>query len=153
MATSKTTRATQDRGSAQVGLLANGSSGSWEVAIDEAIAGPDHWYAQLEGPSASFYFEIPALDMVDKLLRFLEPAPVTAETSSVESDEGHGTLVIGHNNKSPITLVRDNEYRDRFFLVVGFMENPMVRFVLLGQDAEQIAAALRQVGEDLEDAD
>ena len=37
-----------------LGLLANGVSGSWEVAIDETSSGPDRWFAHIEGPTVCF---------------------------------------------------------------------------------------------------
>ena len=153
MATSKNARPTQDRGDGSFGLLANGSSGQWEVAIDETTTGADRWFAQLEGPSVSFYFEIPSVDIVARMLQFLEPPSAATKHSAIRTGEQNGALVLSKDKKSPVTLVKDDEYRDRLFLVVGPMENPIVRFVLSGSDAMQIADALRQVKEDLEDED
>jgi hypothetical protein len=33
------------------GLVANGSSGAWQVAVDETLRGTQQWFAQLEGPN------------------------------------------------------------------------------------------------------
>lgn len=52
-----------------------------------------------------------------------------------------------------MTLVRDDEYRDRFFLLVGLSESPIVRYVLTGADAATLADALRQVKDDLDQED
>src|SRR5262249_20273391 len=150
MSTSKNARPPQGRGEETFGLRANGSSGQWEVAIDEATTGPDRWFAQLEGPSVSFYFEIPSVDIVARMLRFLESSPGVKKHSSTRVGERSGALVLSKDKKTPVTLIKDDEYEDRFFLVVGLTESPIVRFVLAGTDAMQIADALRQAKEDLE---
>ncbi|MHB1422600.1 MAG: hypothetical protein ACYC3I_05280 [Gemmataceae bacterium] len=149
--TSRNARPNQRSGNDSFGLLAIGSSGDWEVAIDESTSGDERWYAQIEGLAVSFYFEIPSLGIVDEMLRFLGPRPVAATLSPSGSGESNGWLVIGKDIKTPITIVKDDEYPDRFFLLVGRVESPMVRFAIAGKDVREIAEALRQVEEDLED--
>ena len=140
MAATKKTRATHQNTNGSFGLLANGSCGPWEVAIDEATSGADRWWAQIEGPSVSFSFEIASLDIVDKIIRFLEPSGGRSRS-----------LVIAKDKKTPITLLKDDEYADRFFVVAGSMHAPVVRFVIAGADVAKLVNALRQVEEDLED--
>src|SRR5438552_785677 len=119
MAISKNERPTRDPGSGSLGLLANGSSGPWEVAIDETTTGADRWFAQIEGPLVSFYFEIPSVDIVSQMLQFLE-SPLRATTPApVTWSEANGSLTLSKDKKTPVILVRDDEYRDRFFLLVG----------------------------------
>ena len=72
MTTTRNTRTSRRRNNASFGLLANGSSGPWDIAIDEATSGPNRWCAQIEGPSVTFSFEIPSIDIVGKMVRFLE---------------------------------------------------------------------------------
>jgi hypothetical protein len=148
MATTRGTRTTSQSKRASFGLLASGTSGPWEVAIDETTSGATRWYVQVEGPSVTFYFEVHSLDIVDKMLQFLEPR---REMSPNGSKEKNCSLGIGKDKKAPITLVNDDEYGDRFFIVVGPTENPTVRFAVAGTDATQIIDALRQVKEDLSD--
>jgi len=106
MTTSRNAGPIQGRGKENVGLLANGSSGEWEVAIDESTSGTERWYAQIEGPSVVFYFEIPSVDMVGKFLRFLTPrSEVTKRSPDDDSEERNGSLVIGKDKKTPIILV------------------------------------------------
>ena len=143
MAISKNTRPTHEPGTGTLGLLAIGSSGQWEIAIDETTSGPARWFAQLDGPSVSFHFEIASVAVVGKLIRFLEPRP------SANSSKRNGLLVIGQAGNAVITLIKDDEYPNRFFLIVGPIEGPIVRFVIAEPDAAQIADALRQVEEDL----
>jgi hypothetical protein len=153
MAAPKKTRPAHERDSESFGLLANGSSGPWEVAVDEATGGHDRWFAQIEGPSVSFSFEVPSVEIVSQMRAFLESHP-TATTHPVSaSGAPNGWLVIGKDEKSPVSLVKDDECADRFFLVVGLPDSPVVRFLLGGGDAVQIADTLRQVEEDLQDQD
>lgn len=140
MATAKDTRSVREAHQGSFGLLANGSSGPWEIAIDESLSGSDRWFAQIEGPVVSFSFEIPSLNVIGKMVDFL--------SSLMPRNE---SLSIGKDKKVPIILVKDDEYKDRFFLVVGSMASPMVRFVIAGKDVMNIADALRQVQEDLEE--
>lgn len=160
MATPKNERPIHERGNESFGLLANGSCGQWEVAIDESTSGADRWFAQIEGPSVSFYFEIPSASIIGTMLQFFEVRPAATKQPPPGSGELNGSLdtgkdmlVIGKDKKNPITLVRDDEYPDRFFLLIGVMDSPIVRFVMAGTDAMEIAEALRQVKEDLDDED
>jgi hypothetical protein len=153
MTTSRDAKPNRENGNESFGLLAIGSSGGWEVAIDESTSGVERWHAQIEGPAVSFYFEIPSLDIVDEMLRFLEPRPEASNPSPNAWDERNGALVIGKGKKTPITIFKDDEYPDRFFLLVGRAESPAVRFAIAGRDVAEIAEALRQVKEDLEEAD
>ncbi|HEV3447492.1 MAG TPA: hypothetical protein VG099_22820 [Gemmataceae bacterium] len=145
MTTSKNSRVTHQGRNSSFGLLANGSCGSWEIAIDETTSGAERWYAQIDGPAVAFYFEIPSVDIVGKMARFLEPRSATTNQPQ------DGLLVIGKDKRTPITLVKDDEYHDRFFLVIGPMDNPIVRFAIAGTDVIDIAEALKDVKKDLDD--
>ena len=85
------------------------------------------------------------------MVRFLARRQVPAKEPPTVSSEGNGSLVLSKDKKIPINLVRDDEYDDRFFFVVGPMDSPIVRFVIAGTDVVKIADALRQVAEDLEE--
>lgn len=151
MTTPRNTGPTQERDADQFGLLACGSSGGWDVAVDEDLSGSERWYVQIEGPTVSFSFEIPSLDLVGEMLRFLERGSVAAEGFPNGSDAGNGSLVIGKDLITPVKLVQDDEYPDRFFLVVGQTNSPMVWFTIASPDAGNIAEGLRQMQEDLVD--
>ncbi len=128
-----------------LGLMANGACGQWEVAIDETISGPDRWFIQIEGPTAYFSFEIPSPEMINAALDFI--APLVPHTKPSKNT----SLAMGKEDQAPVCLVRDDEYDDRFFLVVGPENTPIVRFSLAGQDLKDMTEALRQTAEDLED--
>jgi hypothetical protein len=153
MATTKNTRATHQHAKVALGLLANGSSGPWDVAIDATTSGPDRWYAQIEGPLATFYFQVPSLGIVSEMVQFLQPSSRAARRPSNGVAEPSGRLVIGKDKKAAVTLIRDDEYSDRFFLTIGPAENPTVRFIIAGADVGHLANALCQVDEDLQDDD
>ena len=99
-------------------------------------------YAQIDGPAVAFYFEIPSVDIVGKMVRFLEPRSATT------NEPPNGLLVIGKDKRTPI---KDDEYNDRFFLIIGPMDNPIVRFAIAGTDVIDIAEALKDVKKDLDD--
>jgi hypothetical protein len=134
---------------APLGLLANGASGPWEVAIDETTSGVDRWFVQIEGPTICFYFEIASPDMVEKMLQFLEYGQ---KKSHNKSTQGNGLLLIGKDKRMPVTLVRDDEDSDRIFLLVGPQNRPIVRFAVVGADLTSLIGALRQAMEDLEES-
>lgn len=130
------------------GLMANGSSGGWEVAVDETTKGPERWFLQLEGPSVYFSFEIPSPEMISQALDFLEgrsPPQGPRARSSAED----GSFVLGQHRQTPVVLVRDDEYKDRYFLVIGQEADVVVRFTIAGQDLKDITEGLRQTTEDL----
>jgi len=138
---------------AKVGLLAFGSSGRWELAIDEATSGPDRWFAQIETDAVWLHFEISSPKIVRKILHFLA-APGKGRNGKANGTHGRSdSLRIGSDKTQPIFLVRDNEYADRFFIVVGHRETPVARIVVKGSDVANLVRALRQVNDDLDAAD
>jgi hypothetical protein len=142
MAGSHTVQASPAIPDENLGLLANGSSGRWEVLVDETISGTHRWFVQIEGPSLWLYFEVPSPDLISKVIQFLAPLQANREETECKLDlgEAHGT---------PVALVRDDECKDRCFLVVGPDDSPIVRFALAGEDWHNLVQALRQVEQDL----
>jgi hypothetical protein len=131
----------------EVGLLAFGSSGPWEVAIDEALAGPARHFAQIEGPSVYLYVEIPSAELVDQAIDFLTVQRDTP-TKSVGTN---GTMSVFKDADAHVSLVKDDEFEDRYFLVVEAESGPLVRLTVTGEDLNHLAKALRSVKEDLQD--
>lgn len=141
------TRSTSHKES--TGLLACGSSGPWAIDIDETTSGTDRWFAQVEGPSIYLYFEIPSPEMVDHVLRFLagiqgkrgrNPLPVARNTS----------LTLARDALTRVNLIQDDEFADRFFLVIEPKGGSLVRFTITGDDLKNVTEALRQAKEDIE---
>ncbi len=148
MSSRKKARAVVRRDRETLGLLANGSAGSWDIAIDETTSGPQRWFAQIDGPSVSLYFELPSPGIVDEIVDSLPPAEAV-NGPPTHSSEGENDLVIGKDKRLPVALVKDDEYRDRYFLVIGRMPNPVVRLTIAGPDLLELRDALRQLREDL----
>jgi hypothetical protein len=135
--------AANGRSNGQIGLLANGSSGRWDVAIDQTIAGKDRWFAHVEGPSICCYFEISSPRIVADAIAYLDQGNNRPARPA-------GSLLIGCDKHIPVSLIRDDEFADRVFLVVGPDSAPIVRCTISGADIGNIVAAMRQVQEDLE---
>jgi len=148
MASNKIHRVNSEAQDENFGLLANGSSGPWEVSIDETVSGLERWFAQIEGPSIYFDFELSSLDIIPTTIRFLT-ALAEREEVSHDSSRTNGVLLISKANQTPVSLVRDNEFEDRCFVVVGHIDRPMVRYSLIGDDSHNIVEALHQVAKDL----
>ncbi len=151
MATTKKPRKIPKSATSSFGLLANGSAGPWEVAVDESTSGPEKWFAQIDGPSASFYFEIPSLKIISRMAQFLEPRLTATKQPLVDSADSQASFALGKDSLTALTLVKDDEYDDRCFLVVGSPENPIARFTIAGPDAGNLAEALRQVEQDIDE--
>jgi len=150
MATTHKARTTPQSKSEDFGQLAYGSSGRWEIAIDEAVSGADRWWAQIDGPSVSIYFAIPSLGIVKRVSSLLALHAMATNQSSNGSSKRSESLTIGIDTNTVVTLLEDDEYQDRLFLVVGPTEGPIVRFVVSGTDLVQLSEALQQVEEDLD---
>jgi hypothetical protein len=132
------------------GLMANGASGDWEVAVDVTTKGPDRWFVQIEGPSVYFSFGVSSPVMISKALDFLGECS-SSTVPHARSPAEKGSLVLGQRRDTPVILVRDDEYRDRYFLVIGQEADAVVRFTIAGKDLGDIKEALRQATEDIED--
>jgi hypothetical protein len=131
----------------KVGLLANGSSGSWDVALDETFSGKNRWFMQLEGPSIYLYFEISSPRIVTDMLKYLGGSQSNGDSHSTSCDAG---LRIGCDKRLSVKIVKDDEFADRIFVVVGPESAPVVRYTISGKEVGQIVEALQQVEADLE---
>jgi hypothetical protein len=150
MAASKRIQAVSEDPDENLGLLANGSSGPWEVSIDESVSGVERSFAQIEGPSLWLYFEIPSPDIIPKMIQFLlPPGTKREEMPSRSSRRSNKLLDISKPEETPVSLVRDDEYKDRCFIVVGRSDSPIVRFSIAGEDLDNLVEALRQVEADI----
>ena len=121
------------------GLLACGSAGTWDISIDETIAGRARWFARIESPSLFLQFEIPSPTVVARALRFLD-----------KPRQFRRCLRIGTADRRPVTLVWDDEFADRCFLVIGALDQPISRLTLDGEELAKIKLALRQAHADLQ---
>jgi hypothetical protein len=104
----------------------------------------------VEGPSVYLSFQLIDLNILDKMIAFLDhhvsanASPRKARASKTEKE-----LAIGNFGQAPVSLIEDNEYEDRCFLVIGPKSSCCMRFPLWGEDIRMILDALRQIREDL----
>jgi hypothetical protein len=144
-------RITKKPKQASIGLLAIGTSGPWEVSIDETTSRPVRWFVGLEGPSLSFHFEISALQVVGRMLHFLA---ADRKASRLNGKGARGArLVLNSESLMTVTIIKDDEYSDRFFLVAGGVKSPALRLTFAGKDAGHFIEALRQIEEELSASD
>jgi hypothetical protein len=132
------------------GLAANGSSGAWDISIDETLRGKEKWYADFEGPSVYLSFQLVNLDIIDKMIAFFDKRALTdGRSQKGRSDNSPNELTIGSFGQAPVLLIWDDEYEDRCFLVIGPKSSCCMRIPLWGEDTRMILDALRQIREDL----
>lgn len=121
-----------------LGLLANGSSGAWDFSVDETISGKHRWFAQLEGPNVTLSFEISSPRLVGEVIDFLRDSSKS------------GRLKVGCDRQIPVSLVKDDEFSDRIFWIVGTESQPVARFTILAAEISDVVAAMGQAQEDLD---
>src|SRR3954447_14354782 len=97
-----------DKPPEKLGLLAYGTSGSWDVSVDESLDG-NRWFLEIEGPQTYLTFRLRDLEVIPQALHLLHSChgPNLAQES---------TLELGQFGSSTVTLVRDNEDFPRCFL-------------------------------------
>jgi hypothetical protein len=134
-------------------LLANGSSGPWDIAVDETAGKPERLFAHIEGPSVYLYFNIPSAKTIAKALHFLKQrCHANGSHPQKKGSDNDSALQIGTFGRAAINLVWDDEYLDRCFLIVGVSNKPSFRLTLSGEEIGHLVEALQQVQSDLEDA-
>lgn len=151
MATFKNTLKSGDNDNASYGLAAIGSAGGWEVAIDQTTSGEQRWFAQIEGPSVYLYFEVESSDVIRKMLEFLTAQTNVGGGSLDVAAPLNGELVLSKSTEEPVTLMRDDEFSDRYFLVVETASESIVRITIGDTDLKMLERALRQAREDLDE--
>lgn len=134
-----------------LGLVANGSAGSWDVAVDETTTGEQRWFVQIEGAVVSLYFEIDSPRVVDTIVHFLEQRAVLGSepSGSATADE---RVSVGRFGQYAVLLRRDSEYEDRCFFVIGPSANSTIWIGLVGKDIALLTAAFRQARDDLQES-
>jgi hypothetical protein len=137
--------------SGSFGLSAIGSSGSWEVTLDEPLDNAHGWVVEIEGPHVYVSCSIQDPHVLRDVRDFLQSREATPEGSAASqprSDE----LTLGKFGPSRIWLVWDNEDFDRCFLIIGPTGDFTVRWTLLREEIrslmDAIQAALDQLAQD-----
>jgi hypothetical protein len=128
-------------------LVASASAGPWRVLIDETHSGPEKWFVQLHGPSVYFSFEISSPKTIDTLVHFLEQSAESNPSSS--RNKSNSSLLVSTPSEVPVTVIRDDEYADRCFLVLGAEAGVIVRYTFAGVDLANLTEALRKTKNEL----
>jgi hypothetical protein len=136
-----------------VGLLALGASGPWEVAIDETLTGPARYFAQIEGPSVCLYFSL-ATGKANKAIEEALDFFVHSRNSGAKAFADSGaTLSLAKNADTKISLTRDDESDDRYFLVIEAKSGLRIQLTVADDDLNHIVNALQDAKDDLENDD
>jgi hypothetical protein len=127
-----------------LGLLANGSAGHWDVAVDEAASG-DEWFLELDGPQVYLVFQLENLKVVETVLQFLQAGSLRASGRG----DSEAALPLGRFESAAVSLLWDNEDFPRCFIVVGPAARSTLRLSLEAEDIQMLVEALRQVVKDI----
>ncbi len=123
------------------GLMACGSSGAWTIDIDATTSGIARYFARIENPFIYLSFEITSLTVINEAIEFF------AEVES--KNDRSGTLVLSDNNTTQVRLIRDDEFADRFFLVIESEGGTVVHLTIAEDHLAQLTDALRRVREEV----
>jgi hypothetical protein len=138
-----------DPGTERLGLLANGASRRWEIAVDEVID-RNEWSLELDGPQAYLVFQIQTLDVIPGALDFLQAGLHTKQVEGrYERRDNEAALTLGRFGSAAVSLHWDNEDFPRCFLIVGPKARSTLRLSLEEEGIQMLIEALQQVVKDL----
>jgi hypothetical protein len=123
------------------GLAAVGRVGRFTVDVDKAISDSERWELTLEGPAWYLRLAIAGPATVARWLGFMKLYAGRTETAE---------HTVGSFLGSPVLVIKDDEFADRFFLVAG--GSHALRLTLAGTEAEALIGALAQAAADLPEA-
>ena len=129
-----------------IGLVAAARIGSWSVEIDQTVSGDERWFAQIEGPVAYLYLELPTPAAIE------EPSRLFAERLAHQDASGalQGLSVeLGLFARRPVSILFDDEFADRCFLLISDESGSTVRVSIAAQDFADVANAIQQVHKEL----
>ena len=133
----------------EFGLLANGSSGRWDVAVDEHHDRAE-WSLQLDGPVTYLAFSIHDLAVIGRTIGFLQRhLSRPADDSQPRWTQQEDALEVGALGQAEVSLLWDNEGVPRCFILIQPKGPDTIRLGLQRDDLECILEALRQVADDL----
>ncbi len=131
---------------AGLGLVANGSSRKWDVAVDETPDG-NEWSLEIDGPQTYLSFQLRGPKVVAEARRFLQSPPGSGDTGREGGEAAE--LLLGQFDSTSVSLVWDNEGFSRCFLVIGPKAASVLRLCLDAEDVQMLIEALNQVMEDM----
>lgn len=127
------------------GVVANGSAGAWQVAVDETLAGTQQWFAQLESPNCYLYFEIQHPNVMAQIAEFVDSNLQREGSRAGCSESKPAELKLGLCGGHTVEFLWDWDSSHRCFLLVRGVDEFRLRVTLLRSDLQALAGALQQV--------
>ena len=109
--------------------------------------GSEKWFLQIESSVVYLYLEISSPKIIARMARFLQSR---GKNNANSSGPVPASLKIGTFGQEPVTLRSDDEFSDRYFLIIGRGE-PAARITIAGKDQKEFAEAIGQALEDLKE--
>jgi len=134
------------------GLLANGSSSQWDVAVDESLDQEGEWLLELDGPSTYLAFRIRNLGVIGRIIDFFQrhlSRPVGGKQPKWSQQDD--AILLGTLGQANVSLLWDNEDVPRCFILVDPEGVGAIRLSIQRDDIEMLLEALHQVATDLSD--
>jgi len=136
----------------EMGLLANGTSARWDIAINECLD-RDEWSMEIEAAHTYLTFQVDELNAIRAALDFLQTGPPPQGGNGQANAHDTTALAIGRFGPASVSLLWDNEDFLRCFLVVRQNEHSTLRMSFDEDDVRMLIEALGQVVEDLPTAE
>lgn len=133
----------------EMGLLANGTSARWHIAINDCLA-RDEWWIEIESSEIYLTFQLGELNVVRAALAFLRCDPWGLSITNGQQNVSNATaLVLGRFGEASVSLLWDNEDFVRCFLMMGPHGQSTFRLSFYEEDVRMLIEALEQVVTDL----
>jgi hypothetical protein len=133
----------------RLGLLAIGSSGRWEIAVDESLD-RDEWFFEIDGPQTYLVFQLQDLKVIPAALGFLQSKPQPDQSQGRHGvHDREAALVLGRFGSASVSLLWDDEDFLRCFLVISPDARSTLRLSFEAEDIPMLVEALRQVVKDI----
>lgn len=131
------------------GLLANGSSGRWDIAVDEALD-RDEWSLEINGPEVYLVFLLRDLRVIPQALSFLQSGSRPNPADNQLGESKANVLQLGRFGSAPVSLVWDNEDFPRCFIAIRPNARSTLLHLSLGaEDIQMFGEALDQIVKDI----
>ena len=127
-----------------LGLMAIGSTDSWEVTIDESLYNENEWEAEIEGPKFYVTFSLENLEVLRETVHYLRSRISSEGPSFLNSNHKDG-LTLGKFGASKMTLIWDDEGCDRCFFILRGAGNSAIRLTLVGDEITKLSEAIQKV--------
>jgi hypothetical protein len=134
-----------NRHAEEFGLLANGSAGSWDIAVDESLERKT-WTMEIDGPQVYLTFQLRNLNVLSEAFHFLQ---MDSARGRQEHQGADTSLVLGNFGGASVSLVWDNEDVPRCFIIIGPKGRSTLRVSLDAADIQHWIKAVRQILKDI----